>query len=90
MFMANQPQNIFRKPLTKQDLMDNLNYLPIPEDTLQLQVDTLNVYQGLVPMESFSPDYQEKIKNYYRFSATRMNTDTSKPAPMTITTLDLL
>ena len=88
--MAGLIINSTRTPLTKQDLKDDLNYLPISEDELQLQVDALNVYQGLVGLETFSEDYQVIIKNYYRFSATRMNTSTSKPAPRTTTTLDLL
>ena len=88
--MANQSIYLSRPPLTKADLMDDQNVLPIPDDILQLQVDTLNVYQGLVPMESFDAEYQTRIMNYYRFSATRMNTNNSKPAPMTITTMDLL
>jgi len=88
--MAGQPINTSQAPLTKADLADDLNYFAIPEDTLQLQVDTLNVYQNLVALDSFPPEYQRKIQDYYRFSATRMNTDTSKPAQMTITTMDLI
>jgi len=88
--MAGRQLNTSQAPLTKADLKDDLNYFAIPEDTLQLQVDTLNVYQNLVALDSFPIEYQRKIENYYRFSATRMNTDTSKPAPMTITTMDLI
>ena len=55
-----KPITGYRKPLTIQDLKDDLNYLPIPEDTLQLQVDMLNVYQGTVALGSFPEDYQEK------------------------------
>jgi len=88
--MASRPLNTSRPPLTKADLKDDLNYFAIPEDTLQLQVDTLNVYQNLVALDSFPEEYQRRIQDYYRFSATRMNVDTSKPAPMTITTMDLI
>lgn len=88
--MADLLTNSSNQPLTKSDLDDDLNYLPIDADTLQLQVDTLNVLEGRVSQDSFSEEYQRKILDYYRFSATKMNTSTSKPAPRTTTTLDLL
>jgi hypothetical protein len=67
-----------------------LAVLPIPQDVLQLQVDTLNVLEGRVDISEFSPDYQEQIKEYYRFSATRMRTDDSKIAKRTRSTLDIV
>lgn len=88
--MANPLPNSIRQPLTKDDLKDDLAPLAIPDDTIQLQVDTLNVYQGLVQMGSFTEERQIQIRNYYRFSATRMYSDTPKCAPRTIDTLDLL
>ena len=77
-------------PLTISDLMDGLNYLPIPEDILQLQVDTLNVYEGRVSIDTFPLEYQQRIIGYYRFSATRYNTATGKVAARTEETLDIL
>jgi len=88
--MANQLTLFPQKPLTEADLNDDLATLEIPPDTLQLQVDMLNVVQGLVNIDTFPPDYQEKIKNYYRFSATRMHTQYTKVANVTQSTLDLI
>ena len=77
-------------PLTIENLMDDQNYLPISEDVLQLQVDTLNVYEGRVDINTFPLEYQAKMKNYYRFSATRYNTATGKVAARTDNTLDII
>jgi len=88
--MANQLTLFPQKPLTEADLDDGLATLEIPPDTLQLQVDMLNVVQGLVNIDTFPPDYQEKIKSYYRFSATRMHTQYTKVANVTQSTLDLI
>jgi len=70
--------------------MDDVNYLIIPEATLQLQVDTLNVLEGRVDMSTFSPERQQEISNYYRFSATCQNSDSSKVAKRTHDTLDIV
>jgi len=89
--MANPLQNSNQKtPLTIADLDDDQNYLPIPEDTLQLQVDTLNVCEKRVALSSFSEEYQQKIINYYRFSCDRQNTDNPKIAKRTTDTFDLI
>ncbi len=70
--------------------MDDVTYLIIPEDTLQLQVDTLNVLERRVDVSTFTPERQEQIKNYYRFSAFRQNSDSSKIAKRTTDTLDIV
>lgn len=90
--MANPPPitSPVPPPLTIKDLMDDQNYLPIPEDTLQLQVDTLNVYEGRVSIDSFPPERQQQIRAYYQFSATRYNSDTGKVAARVMETLDIL
>jgi len=86
-----KPLQFFKQQsLTEADLDDNLNPLPIPEDTLQLQVDMLNVIAGVVELKTFPHDYQERIKYYYRFSATRMYTGYTKPANITKDTLDII
>jgi hypothetical protein len=77
-------------PLTVEDLYDSSEFFVIPPDILQLQVDTLNVVEGRVPIGNFSPEYQQKIMNYYRFSANRQNTSRPKVAKMTDETLDLI
>jgi hypothetical protein len=40
-------------------------------DVKQLKVDIVNVIEGRVKIESFTPEYQEKMKNYYRFYGQR-------------------
>jgi hypothetical protein len=79
-----------KRPYTIADLQDGTSYLVIPEDTLQLQVDTLNVYEGRVSIETFDPERQELIRNYYRFSANRQNTRSPKIAKRTTDTFDLI
>lgn len=89
--MAVPPFNSTPKPpLTITDLDDDTNYLPIPQDVLQLQVDTLNVLEGRVALSTFSQEYQQKMMDYYRFSANRQNTCSPKVAKMTWNTLDLI
>ena len=62
----------------------------VPDDTLQLQIDATNVLEGRVEMNTFSPERQEQIKNYYRFSATRQNSKSHNRAAITGDTLDLI
>lgn len=57
-------------PLTTEDLKDPAPF-EIPADELQLQVDVLNVCYGQVLLSSFPPEYQTKIKHYYRFFGIR-------------------
>jgi hypothetical protein len=51
------------RPLTKADC---------PKMT-QLQIDALNVFEKRVKMRSFPASYQQKIKNYYRYSPVDQN-----------------
>lgn len=77
--------------ITIEDLKDNASFLIIPEDTLQLQADTINVFEGRIDISSFSPERQEQIKSYYRFSASFQNKNSpQKPANMIRDTLDLI
>ena len=70
--MESLPSNLDpKRPYTTADLKDDINYLVIPEETLQLQCDVLNVVEQRVDISTFSPERQEEIKNYYRFSGTR-------------------
>lgn len=77
-------------PYTIADLQDDSSYLPIPLDTLQLQVDCLNVEEGRLSISSFSPERQQQIRDYYRFSATRMNSNSAKVAQRTRDTFDIV
>jgi hypothetical protein len=40
----------------------------VSEETLQLQIDVINVYEKRVDIASFPPERQKQIKDYYRFS----------------------
>ena len=90
--MANQP--LFTPPLvpyTIADLKDDINYLEIPETVLQLQVDALNVLENRVSIDSFTPERQQTIKDYYRFSATQHNDRSqNKIAKRIMNTLELI
>lgn len=77
-------------PLLEKKDLDDYSTFPIPEDELQLQTDIINVLEKRIAIETFDPKYQEKIKNYYRFSATRMYSDKSFIAKRTPDTLDLV
>jgi hypothetical protein len=87
--MANQQQDS-GQPLTKDELDYNPYALEIPEDVLQLQVDTINVLEGRVEITTFPLEYQEKIKNFWRFAATVLNSKSKGIAKMTVNTLDLI
>ena len=88
--MANPIINSPPPPLTKDDLEDCTNVFPVPPDILQLQVDTLNVLQALVPITNFSPEYQERIKDYYKYSADYQLSNMPKIAKRTFDTLDII
>jgi len=47
------------KPLTLADF---------PAKTTQLHVDAINALENRVKMSDFSPDYQQEIRNLYRFT----------------------
>jgi len=63
---------------------------PTPPDILQLEVDAANVEEGRVDISTFPPDYQQRIKDFYRFSATRHMSNDGTIAKMTNDTLDLI
>jgi hypothetical protein len=73
-------------PLLKPDPCPTI----LPQDTLRLQTDAANVLEGRVPIETFPKEYQEKIKNYYRFSATRYTSSNPLQAKRTTDTLDAI
>jgi len=45
--------------------------LGVPDDVLQLRLDAVNVLEGRIDIDTFDEPYQQKIKDYYRYSATR-------------------
>ncbi len=90
--MANLLENSSQlPPITIDDLKDDSNYLIVPDTTLQLQADTINVLENRVALFSFSPERQQQILDYYRFSADYQNRrGPQKPAKRTFNTLDLI
>ena len=77
-------------PLTKEDFDWTTTPLEEDPDVEQIQVDVSNVVEGRVALSSFPEAYQEKIKNYYRFSATRHSTGEFLSANTTRDTMDLV
>lgn len=61
-----------------------------PEDVKQLKVDIVNVIEGRVLIDSFTPEYQEKIKNYYRFYGQRSSPKEPFYPKMIRQTLDIV
>ena len=64
--------------------------LGVPEDVEQLRLDAVNVLEGRVKITSFDADYQKRLKDYYRFSATRYGSRYGLVAQRTRDTLDII
>ena len=78
-------------PITIDDLKDDSSYFEIPDYTLQLQADTINVLENRLPITSFDPERQKQIMDFYRFSASFQNKMApQKPAKRSLDTLDLI
>lgn len=87
--MANPLLLFVLQPIETSQVFDE-NPLPTTQADLQLAVDMMNVYEGRVPIESFPSEYQEKIKNFYRFSGTYANWRYPTCAKRTHDTIDLI
>lgn len=72
------------------DQSSNPFALEIPEDVLRLQTDVCDVEEGRVDIHTFEPEYQKKIKNYYRFTAHRQNSKSKNIVKRTNDTLDII
>jgi len=91
MVVQTQLFNLFPlPPLIPKDISYNPFALEIPPDVLQLQADALNVVEGRVSITDFDPEYQEKIKNYYRFAAIKQTSRSHNIAQRTINTLEII
>ena len=89
--MGNLKQLLDLPPLTTEQIGRNPQIVPIlPDDTLQLATDMINVYEGRIPIETFPPDYQKKIMDFYRFSATSYTEDQQVVAKRIRETLDIV
>jgi len=71
-------------------MFDTFYPFPLPPDVVQLEVDAANVVEGRVDINTFPHDYQQKIKDFYRFSATRHMSNDGTIANMTSSTFDLI
>lgn len=61
-----------------------------PPDVVQLKIDIINVIERRVSLDSFPTDYQQKIKNYYRFYGQRSNPKEPFYPKMIRQTLDIV
>lgn len=86
--MANQNQLYNQQIFSPEQIGDDI--LGIEPDVLQLRNDALDVLEGRVDILSFSEDYQKKIKDYYRFSATRYGSKYGLIARRTPNTLEII
>ena len=75
---------------TAKDIVENPFCFPDPEDERQLQADCINVVEGWVALDTYPPDYQQKIKDYYRFTARRQNSKSKNIVKRTNETLDIV
>jgi hypothetical protein len=64
--------------------------LGVEEDVIQLREDSVEVLEGRIDIYSFDEDYQQKIRNYYRFSCTRYGSKYGLVAKRTKNTLDII
>lgn len=58
---------------------------PLDDETLQLQLDTINVLENRVDISTFSLERQKQIDNYYRFSPVTGDGKAGKIAMMSST-----
>jgi hypothetical protein len=87
--MANMSKLTNILPLTTSDLED-VSEFAITKYELELQRDILNVLEGRVELNTFEPEYQERIKNYYRFHGNRFSSKNPKIAARTPDTGDVI
>lgn len=77
-------------PLTAEDLSDTIFDMEITQSELQLQADTLNVLEGRLSINDFTPERRIEIKNYYRFSASRTTSRSNVLAKRIRSTLEII
>jgi len=89
--MGIPPQISSLLPFSKDDMYPfDPSQLDIPADELQIQADAINLLEGRVSIDSFTPEYAKKIKDYYRFSAFRQGSKQGNVAKRTKDTLDII
>jgi len=88
--MGQLRQLLKHEPLPEFTQITNPFALEIPEDVLQLQTDVCNVEEGRIELSTFDEEYQEKIKNYYRFTAHMQDSKSKNIVKRTTDTLDIV
>lgn len=78
------------QPITPEEISDTPFALAVPPDILQLQADTINVLEGAIDIKSFPLEYQNKIRNFYRFSADQFTSTQNLKIARDRTTGDIL
>ena len=84
-----RPIDTTNLPRSSKVVTDTDPFCP-PADIWQLQVDVINVFEGRVELSTFEPAYQKRIKDYYRFSATKQISSVETPIKLTNDTMDLV
>lgn len=90
--MANQQQLLNLSPYEISDVpAPSPDVVPQdPPDIVQLKLDIINVLEDRVPMSSFTPEYQAKIRNFYRFYGQRSIPSNPLHPRMTRSTLEAI
>lgn len=80
-------------PITNEPNMYSM--IPTPRDApdiIQLQQDVMNVVEGRIDIKTFDPEYQHRIKVYYKTTGLWSDEDSTwrKPAKLIKDTNDLI
>lgn len=87
--MGNSQQLTNLTPYESSAVVNGPELVPFDDpDVIQLKVDVVNVIEGRVLIESFTPEYQKKIKDYYRFYGQRSSSKYPFYPKMTRSTLE--
>ena len=65
-------------------------HLDLPPDIRQLHNDIVEVLEGRIDINTFDPEYQQRIKDYYKYSATFKSSKTDYIVYRTNNTMDLI
>ena len=66
--MSNQEDMEAAEEAFRREMTRPLGKDDFPTGTTQLQIDAVNTMQNRVDISSFSKDYQQKIRSFYRFA----------------------
>lgn len=78
-------------PFTPNSFGQNTNECPLEDPSaIQLATDAINVVENRVDINTFPPEYQQKIRSWYQFSATRYFSNNPIVAKRIRETLDIV